>query len=151
MLMKSKRHAKILELISRLAIDTQEELQKNLRLEGFNVTQATVSRDIKELRLTKTLDSDGRYKYTAGAKNTTDAKESFISLFSTSVLSVDYAQNIVVIKTHSAVAQAVCASLDKLNNDAILGTIAGDDTIFCVCRNNQLSIKLVSELRKMLL
>lgn len=146
--MKTKRHSKILELISRHSIDTQEELLKRLKDEGFQVTQATVSRDIKELRLLKTLSSDGNYKYTTGTKNVGDVKSNFQSLFSSSVLSVDYAQNTIVIKTLSGMAMAVCASFDAVEHESVVGTLAGDDTIFVVVRTAQMAESLVSDLKK---
>lgn len=148
--MKLKRHAKILDLISEYSIDTQEELLRLLRQDGFDVTQATVSRDIKELRLLKTLSAEGKYKYTTGTKNTTDIKNHFSNLFENSVISIDCAQNIIILKTMNGMAMAVCAALDAMNYESIAGTIAGDDTIFAVCRTNQMAIKLVSDFKKLI-
>ena len=146
--MKSKRHAKILEIISKNDIETQEELLKYLRSSGFDVTQATVSRDIKELRLLKTMTHDGRYKYTVGVSNIVDIKNNFQSLFGNSVTSVDYAGNLVVIKTSTGMAQAVCVGFDTMKFDSILGSIAGDDTIFVACRSNEAAQSLAAELKK---
>ncbi len=134
--MKSGRHAKILEIINANAIETQDELLDCLSAEGYKVTQATVSRDIKDLRLVKTLGSDGKYRYTAAQNNSVDIRSTFSQLFSSSVLAIDRAQNIVVIKTLSGMANAVCAALDTIGSTNIVGTLAGDDTIFIACRTN---------------
>lgn len=148
--MKTKRHAKILELIQEHAIDTQEELLRWLKQEDFDVTQATVSRDIKELRLVKTLASDGRYRYSTGKSSETDMSGKFHSLFSDSVRSIDCAGNMVAIKCYVGMAQAVCAALDSMHWDGIVGTIAGDDTIFILMRTENTAVNLVGELRKLL-
>ena len=114
--MKAKRHAKILELISAHEIDTQEELLRRLRGAGFDVTQATVSRDIKELRLIKTLSGDGRYRYATSAEElSSDMSFKFLSIFSESVKTVDYAGNIVVVKCYTGMANAACAALDSIH------------------------------------
>ena len=109
--MKTRRHAKILELIKAQDIDTQEELLRNLRACGFDVTQATVSRDIKELRLVKSLSSNGKYKYSTGRDNARDISSKFYSLFGDSVMSVEAAGNMIVVKCMTGMAQAVCASM----------------------------------------
>ncbi|MGN0501574.1 MAG: arginine repressor [Ruminococcus sp.] len=148
--MKSRRHAKILDIISEYPIETQDELLARLRDEGYKATQATISRDIKDLRLVKTLGSDGKYRYVSAAKNSTDIRSNFSSLFASSVNSIDFAQNIVVIKTLSGMAQAVCAALDSNDYKAVVGTIAGDDTIFIACRSSQLAVNLTEELKKLI-
>ncbi len=148
--MKNRRHSKILDIISNNSVDTQEELLNLLKKEGFSVTQATVSRDIKELRLLKTLSSDGKYHYTSASKNAFDIKSNFQSLFKNSVTSVDFAENLIVIKTLSGMAQAICTSLDNMEFENVLGTIAGDDTIFMACKNLSSATGLVSELKKLL-
>lgn len=135
--MKSNRHTIILELINKYPINTQEELLDYLKAEGFEVTQSTVSRDIKKLGLIKSLDSNGRYRYQAPQSKTVSVHNGFLNLASTSVISVDYALNMVVVKTYSGMAQAVCAGFDSMDYDSILGTIAGDDTIFIVCRTEE--------------
>lgn len=148
--MKSRRHAKILDIIAEYPIETQDELLTRLKEEGYKATQATISRDIKDLRLVKTLGSDGKYRYVSAAKNSTDIRSNFSSLFASSVNSIDFAQNIVVIKTLSGMAQAVCAALDSNDYKAVVGTIAGDDTIFIACRSSQLAVNLTEELKKLI-
>ena len=148
--MKSRRHAKILDIITEYPIETQDELLTRLKDEGYKATQATISRDIKDLRLVKTLGSDGKYRYVSAAKNSTDIRSNFSSLFASSVNSIDFAQNIVVIKTLSGMAQAVCAALDSNDYKAVVGTIAGDDTIFIACRSSQLAVNLTEELKKLI-
>ncbi len=148
--MKSRRHAKILDIITEYPIETQDELLTRLKDEGYKATQATISRDIKDLRLVKTLGSDGKYRYVSASKNSTDIRSNFSSLFASSVNSIDFAQNIVVIKTLSGMAQAVCAALDSNDYKAVVGTIAGDDTIFIACRSSQLAVNLTEELKKLI-
>ena len=148
--MKTRRHARILDLIGEYPIETQDELLTRLKEEGYKATQATISRDIKDLRLVKTLASDGKYRYVSPAKNSTDIRSNFSALFSTSVSSIDFAQNMVIIKTLSGMAQAVCAALDSVNYNSVLGTIAGDDTIFVVCRTDELAVNLTDELKKLI-
>ena len=148
--MKSRRHAKILDIIAEYPIETQDELLTRLKDEGYKATQATISRDIKDLRLVKTLGSDGKYRYVSAAKNSTDIRSNFSSLFASSVNSIDFAQNIVVIKTLSGMAQAVCAALDSNDYKAVVGTIAGDDTIFIACRSSKLAVSLTEELKKLI-
>ena len=148
--MKSRRHAKILDIIAEYPIETQDELLARLKDEGYKATQATISRDIKDLSLVKTLGSDGKYRYVSASKNSTDIRSNFSSLFASSVNSIDFAQNIVVIKTLSGMAQAVCAALDSNDYKAVVGTIAGDDTIFIACRSSQLAVNLTEELKKLI-
>lgn len=148
--MKPRRHEKIIELVNDYNINTQEELLDRLTEAGFSVTQATISRDIKDLRILKTLGSDGKYRYTTGSRNAIDNQNGFDSLFATSALSVDSSENIVVVKTMSGMAQAVCASLDNLEVENIVGTIAGDDTIFIVLRTREAVSKLIKEFKKLL-
>lgn len=149
--MKRKRLLKILEIIENYDIDTQDLLQQKLEQAGFVVTQATVSRDIKELKLVKTLSSSGEYKYSVPP----NSKEKnpltlLVSLFSESVDSVDYAINTVVIKCHTGMAQAVCAKLDSASFQNIVGTLAGDDTIFIVLRTEADAIKLTENLNNLM-
>lgn len=148
--MKSWRHAKILEIIGEYPIETQDELLTRLKAEGYKATQATISRDIKDLRLVKTLGSDGKYRYISASKNSTDIRSNFSALFSSSVVSIALARNLVVIKTLSGMAQAVCAALDSTEYKAVVGTIAGDDTIFIACRSEELAVSLTEELKKLI-
>ena len=148
--MKKRRHEKILQIISNNTVDTQEELLRLLREEGFDVTQATVSRDIKELRLIKTQTGSGRYRYTAPKDGSRDISSRFFSLFSENTLSVQNACNMVVIKSLTGMAQAVCAAMDSLHWDGIVGTLAGDDTIFVVTKDEECARRFTEELRQML-
>ena len=149
--MKTGRHAKILELIREYDIDTQEELMRILRDNGFDVTQATVSRDIKELRLVKSLGPSGRYRYSTSRDASSDISSKFYSLFADSVVSVNSAQNMLVIKCMTGMAQAVCASMDAIDFKGIIGTIAGDDTIFCVCKTREDAKNRQEELSKLIM
>ena len=135
--MKTTRHNKILELINKYPITTQEELIEYLRSDGYDVTQSTVSRDIKQLRLTKTLLPDGKYRYQASPSSEKGAKNNFKTIFASSVISIERALNIVVIKTFSGMAQAACAALDMMSFDAVVGTLAGEDTIIVVCKDEK--------------
>ena len=149
--LKAKRHAKILEMIARQPIDTQEDLLRNLKKEGFNVTQATVSRDIKELHLVKVMNPDGSYSYSnITNSHIENISDRFHSIFVQSVVKVDCAENIVVIKCYTSMAQAACATLDSMHWDALVGTIAGDDTIFALMRTSDDAIALLGELQKLL-
>lgn len=148
--MKSRRHSKILEIIAEYPIETQDELLTKLKSEGYKCTQATISRDIKDLRLVKNLGGDGKYRYVSASKSSTDIRSTFSTLFRSSVVSVDYAQNIVVIKTLSGMAQAVCAALDSTGYKSVIGTIAGDDTIFIACRTSESAESLTDELKKLI-
>lgn len=145
--MKTRRHQRILDIIVEYPIETQDELLSKLREEGYKATQATISRDIKDLRLVKTLGSDGHYRYVSASRDATDIRSHFTTLFSSSVVSIDNAENLVVIKTLSGMAQAVCAAFDTLEHNDVLGTIAGDDTIFVACRTSQTAEKLCAELK----
>lgn len=148
--MKRKRHALILELIQQYEITTQEELLAKLRENGFEVTQATVSRDIKELRLVKAMSPSGQYRYMAGAAQGDEYLAKFYTIFSGSVISVDYAGNTCVVKCYAGMAQAACAAIDAMHFEGIVGTLAGDDTIFVLCRTPELTQQLKSSLDKML-
>lgn len=149
--MKAKRHAKILELVHSRPVDTQDELLGLLRESGFPVTQATVSRDIKELRLVKTLTGDGRYHYAAhGDAAKSEMSDKFLMIFSQSVTEIDSAGNMLVIKCYTGMANAVCAALDSLHWSGVVGTLAGDDTIFMVMRDDHNARELVMQMRKMM-
>ena len=146
--MKQKRHDAILELIELHEIETQEELAELLMKEGYNVTQATISRDIKALRLIKTVGSNGMYKYSkAGRKKSEEDSKGIIAQ---SALSVDYAQNIVIIKTHSGMAQGAAAIIDSMKLPEIMGTIAGDDTALVIFDDDESALQFESSLHEML-
>ncbi|MGN0498917.1 MAG: arginine repressor [Acutalibacteraceae bacterium] len=147
--MKSRRQSKILELINTNEINTQDGLLTRLIESGFNVTQATVSRDIKELKLQKVVTSDGKYKYVSASKAPQSLTGSFNSLFSGSVTSVESAGNMIVLKTVSGMAQGVCAAMDAVEIEGVVGTIAGDDTIFVVARSESSATSVVSYLKKL--
>ncbi|HIS78620.1 arginine repressor [Anaeromassilibacillus sp. An200] len=148
--MKKRRHEKILQIIGNNTVDTQEELLRLLREEGFDVTQATVSRDIKELRLVKTQTGNGKYRYTAPKDGSRDMSSRFFSLFSENTISVQSACNMVVIKSLTGMAQAVCAAMDSLHWEGIVGTLAGDDTIFVVTQDEECARRFAEELRRMM-
>ena len=148
--MKKRRQAKIIELISQNPIETQEELQDMLMKYGFEVTQATISRDIKELRLVKDLSSEGRYVYSTGKKSMDVINHRAGGIFNDTIITIDYAMNTVVIKCFTGMANAVCAAIDSMNLDEILGSIAGDDTIFILCRNEDTARMFTNKLRTML-
>lgn len=140
--MKKKRHNMILKLIEMYVISTQEEMLDKLKENGFDSTQATVSRDIKELRLVKQMDKNGVYRYVAGKSETEEYLSKFNAIFSHSVISSDYAGNTVVIKCYAGMAQAACATFDNMKWEGLVGTLAGDDTIFALCRTESLAKEL---------
>ena len=148
--MKTKRHAKIMEIVTAGTVATQEELQEQLLQSGFKVTQATISRDIKELRLTKVATKGNRYKYAVLDSDDPKQAAKFVFIMKETVLSVQAAQNMLVIKTFAGMAQAAAAALDNLFGNDVIGTIAGDDTIFAVTASNQdaadLQGKILAEL-----
>ena len=135
--MKKNRHEAILSLISQQDIGTQEELMQKLNDLGYKVTQATVSRDIKYLKLIKTPVASGQYKYSYVNNEAEDFSGKYYSILSHSVTSVDYAGNMAVVKCYAGMANAACAAMDNLEIENIVGTLAGDDTIFVLCRDEQ--------------
>lgn len=147
--MKTKRQTKMLELIKKHDIETQEELSDYLQKEGYQVTQATVSRDIRELKLTKVAMSNGRQKYAALTEANEDLSEKYTRVFRDAFVSMDMAQNILVIKTVSGMAMAVAAAIDAMHLHEIVGCIAGDDTIMCAVRSVDDAIAVMSRLRKL--
>ena len=148
--MKKNRHEAILSLIEKENIGTQEELMLKLNAMGYKVTQATVSRDIKSLKLVKTPLSGGQYKYSFVNSETDDNAEKYYSILSHSVTGVDYAGNMAVVKCYSGMAQAACASLDNLFSERIVGTLAGDDTIFVLCTNESAAAQFKSNLERII-
>ncbi|MBQ2770400.1 MAG: arginine repressor [Clostridia bacterium] len=148
--MKTKRHAMIAKLISSQNIETQEELASLLRDLGYSVTQATVSRDIKELRLVKVLTPEGHYKYATVEKAEADLQERFIRMFSNCVLSINAAGNLIVIKTINGSASAAAEAVDSLKWPDIIGTIAGDNTIFIAIRDGKSVSDVMKRFQKMM-
>ena len=147
--MKKSRHEKILEIIENNEIETQGELAEMLRADGFKVTQATVSRDIREMGLVKAAASGVRQKYEA-AKPINEEKNRFIRVLRDSVQSLDHAQNLLVIKTGSGMAMAAAAALDHLQFPEVVGCIAGDDTIMAAVRTVEETVQLEEKISRML-
>lgn len=148
--MKTKRQSRILELIRNNDIETQEELQSYLEREGYLVTQATVSRDIRDMKLTKISTNGGKQKYIALNEKSEDLSEKYVRVLKDGYVSMDMAQNILVIKTVSGMAGAVCASIDAMNIHEIVGSIAGDDTIMCAIRTTEDTVQIMKKLRKII-
>lgn len=148
--MKAIRHSKILELIKSKDVETQEELASELKRTGMNVTQATVSRDIKELKLIKVMGSCGKYKYAPISPTENYLSNKLVSIFAQTVLYTESVGNIVVIKTITGSANAACEAIDSLNFDGIVGTIAGDNTIFILVRTPESAKNLNEKIRKTL-
>ena len=148
--MKRKRHEKIIELIERYDIETQEELADHLVEEGFQVTQATVSRDIRELKLSKVPGREGRQKYVLLNNQQHQMAEKYVGILREAFISMDRAQNILVIKTVSGMAMAVGAALDSIGWKEIVGCIAGDDTVMCAIRTAEDTETVMEELDKIL-
>lgn len=148
--MKVNRHAKIVELISKYQVETQEELAERLNEAGFRVTQATVSRDIRDLKLTKVPAENGRQKYAVLQSEQSGLGEKYIRILKDGFVSMDMAQNILVIKTVSGMAMAVAAALDAMRWNEIVGCIAGDDTIMCAVRSVDDTILVMDKMKKML-
>lgn len=148
--MKISRQSKIIELINKYDIETQEELADRLMKDGYNVTQATVSRDIRELKLTKVAVDGGRQKYIVLQKTEPGMSEKYTRVLRDGFVSMDMAQNIMVIKTVPGMAMAVAAALDALSLNSIVGCIAGDDTVMCAIRSVEETISVMEKLNKLL-
>ncbi len=148
--MKKKRLELILKTIELQDIGTQEELLAVLREHGLDVTQATVSRDIKELGLVKSMGHNGKYRYSAPKAVSNEAVKSLHNIIAPSVLWVDYAVNTVVIKCFAGMAQAVCAAIDTMDFNGVVGTLAGDDTIFVLCRTEELAVDFMHSVRDLI-
>lgn len=148
--MKRERHAKIIELINGLEIETQEELANCLKDAGFDVTQSTVSRDIRELNLTKVTSESGRQKYSVVKSEKDRLNEKYIRILSEGFMTMDMAQNILVIKTVSGMAMAVALALDGIGWNEIVGCIAGDDTVMCAVRTVEKTSEVMDKIRKVL-
>lgn len=148
--MKKNRQEKIIELINTRVIDTQEELQKALNELGFSVTQATVSRDIKEMRIVKALDLNGVYRYTINQAAYKQSEVKYNEIFANSVVQVQSAMNDVVIKCHVGMAQGACTALDSMFGNLMIGTLAGDDTILAITHSEADAQALVRKIKALL-
>ncbi|MDR0292717.1 MAG: arginine repressor [Oscillospiraceae bacterium] len=149
--MKNLRQAKLTEIIARQNVETQEELQALLRGEGFDVTQATVSRDIKALRVYKTLSNKGTYRYALPSEPPESAFSPRLrTIFRESVTLIDSAQNFVVLKTLPGTAPAACSAIDAMSAPMVVGSLAGDDTAFVALRSESAAKALVEQLRSVL-
>lgn len=147
--MKIERHKKILELINEYDVETQEELADLLNKAGYNVTQATVSRDIRQMKLFK-QNIKGKLKYVVLNADITDMNDKFIRILKDGFISMAMAQNILVIKTVPGMAMAVAASLDAMNWNEVVGSIAGDDTVMCAIASVDETLLVMNKLRKLL-
>ena len=149
--MKAQRQAKILELISTTNVDTQEQLLAMLESEGFHTTQATISRDIKELRIVKELTSLGNYRYTTGNNELEGTFSTRLNtIFKECVISFDYAQNIIVVRTLPGLASAAASAIDGMNIHAVVGSLAGDDTVMIVMRDTNSAAVFCGEMKSLL-
>jgi transcriptional regulator of arginine metabolism len=148
--MKVQRQSKILELISKYEIETQEELAEKLKQENFLVTQATISRDIRELKLTKISTDRGTQKYAVLSQREQQISEKVLRVLKDAFVSMDQAQNILVIRTLNGMAMAVAAAMDAIHFDEIVGSIAGDDTLFCASRSQEDTIALMEKLNRLI-
>ena len=146
--MKIGRHAKIVDLIRQYDIETQEELADYLKKEGYRVTQATISRDIRELKLTKISTSDGKQKYALMQNESAGMNEKYLRVLKDGFVSMDMAQNILVVKTVSGMAMAVAAAIDAMHWTEVAGCIAGDDTIMCAIRSVDDTIRVMDKIHK---
>jgi len=149
--MKSQRQAKIVEIISNTDVETQEQLLQALVEAGFNSTQATISRDIKEMRIVKELTSLGTYRYSVPEKDAAPAlSDRLNNIFRECLVSVDYAENLVVIHTLPGMASAAASALDAMHSSAVLGTLAGDDTVMIVMREGHAAAAFTGEIKSVI-
>ncbi len=152
--MKNKRQEELLRLIRERVMVTQDDLQNALRARGYEVTQSTISRDIKALRIVKAQDENGRYRYVSAYRpedeEETPQADRFVDVFRRSVIRIDYAMNDVVIKCYSGMASGACVAVDRLFGEMIVGTLAGDDTILAVTRSEAEAPVLVAKLKQLL-
>lgn len=140
--MRYSRQNKILDIINSNEVETQERLVILLKKSGYKITQATISRDIKELQLVKILSSSGKYKYSVGSSNDQPVTDRFIKIFRDTILTVTASENIIVLKTLTGCANAACEAIDSLNMQNIIGTIAGDNTILVIV-NDKLNVSML--------
>ena len=148
--MKTVRQVAILDIIEKQEIETQEELASALNARGIRVTQATVSRDIKELRLLKVLTPSGKYKYATGDQADNNLTDRFIRMLAESLLSVSSANNLIVVKTLSVSSNVAAEALDSMHWPEVLGTLAGDNTVLLIIRSNEETITVTSRIREMM-
>ena len=148
--MKRIRQEKMLELISKFEIETQDELIERLRECGFEVTQATISRDIRELKISKMTTGKGTYRYVLPKQNTMVPNMKFNSALIDALISIDYACNIIVLKTHAGLANALAVGIDAMHLEDILGCVAGDDTILMVSRSEEAARHIANRIREMI-
>ncbi len=148
--MKRNRHDKIIEIIATNVVETQEQLATLLKEAGYDVTQATVSRDIRQMKLTKQATEDGRYKYVYTTADSDVMQDKYVSVLKAGFVSMDVAQNLLVIKTVSGMAMALAAAIDALNFPQVVGCIAGDDTIMIAIKSNEEAKEIMEELRALM-
>ena len=148
--MKTVRQVAILDIIEKQEIETQEKLASALNARGIRVTQATVSRDIKELRLLKVLTPSGKYKYATGDQADNNLTDRFIRMLAESLLSVSSANNLIVVKTLSGSANVAAEALDSMHWPEVLGTLAGDNTVLLIIRSNEETLTVTSRIREMM-
>lgn len=149
--MKLERHSKIIELIHQYEIETQDELAARLKEAGYKVTQATVSRDIRDLKLTKVPAENGKQRYALHQNSENGMSEKYIRVLKDGYVSMAMAQNILVIKTVSGMAMAVAAAIDAMKWNEVVGCIAGDDTIMCAIRSVDDTVKVMDKIRRIVL
>ena len=147
--MKKGRQEKIIELITKYEIETQDELMEFLGEEGYVVTQATVSRDIRELKLTKVLTGRGRYRYLQSRRSNSEENARFNNALAESIIKVDFAGNMIVLKTFPGLASAVATGIDSIHIIEILGCVAGDDTIMIVARSEESAREVADKLKNL--
>lgn len=151
--MKNKRQDALLKLIRENVVSTQEDLMNSLLSMGYKVTQSTISRDIKELRIVKALDGDGNYRYISAfdsATNETENSSKYADIFAHAVISIKHSMNDIVIKCYPGMASSACVAVDMLYGSMILGSLAGDDTIFIITESENAANELAAQLEKML-
>lgn len=148
--MKKNRHDKIIEIIARNVVETQEQLAALLKDAGYDVTQATVSRDIRQMKLTKQVTEDGKSKYVYTTADSDVMQDKYVSVLKAGFVSMDLAQNILVMKTVSGMAMALAAALDALNFPQIVGCIAGDDTIMIAIKTNEEAVEIMEEIQSLM-
>ena len=148
--MKRNRHEKIIEIIAKNVVETQEQLAALLKEDGYDVTQATVSRDIRQMKLTKQVTEDGKQKYVYTTADPEVMQDKYVSVLKAGYVSMDVAQNILVIKTVSGMAMALATAIDALEFPQIVGCIAGDDTIMIAIKTNEEAVHVMEDLRDMI-